>query len=286
MDAVDQIASSLLRLGDRAVVESPCFPPLLDLLDALGVQAIGAETDDAGMLPSALATALKERPAVVFVQPRALNPTGASWSGARVAALAAVLAQTPHVYAVEDDSAGDVASSPLHSLGSHLPPQTVHVRSFSKSHGPDLRLAAVGGPAAVLDPVLERRLLGQGWTSRLLQSLLLGLLTGPSSRAAVRQARDEYARRRHRVVAALNASGIAMPPGDGLNIWLPVADEQAALISLASAGIAVAAGAAFAPGPGGPPHLRVTVGLLADDHEAVAAHLAAAARSPALTAPR
>jgi DNA-binding transcriptional MocR family regulator len=285
MDALDQIATALLRLGDRAVVENPCFPPLLDLLEAIGVRAVGVGTDAEGMLPDRLAAALADRPAVVFLQPRALNPTGASWSGSRAAALAAVLAQAPGVYAVEDDSAGDVASSPLHSVGTHLPLRTVHVHSFSKSHGPDLRLAAVGGPAAVLDPILERRLLGQGWTSRLLQHLLLVLLTDPASVAAVRHARDEYARRRRLVIGGLHAAGLDLPPGDGLNLWLPVADEQAALITLASEGIAAAAGAAFAAGAGRP-HLRITTGLITDDHEAVAARLAAAARSPALTITR
>ena len=285
MDALDQIAASLLRLGDRVVVENPCFPPLLDLLDALGAQVIGAETDACGMLPAALAAALASRPTAVFLQPRALNPTGASWSLARVRALAPVLAETPRVYVVEDDSAGDVASSPLFSLGSLLPRQTVHVRSFSKSHGPDLRLAAVGGPAAVLDPLLERRLLGQGWTSRLLQSLLLALLRDPSSVAAVEHARTEYARRRRLVVGHLNAAGLAVPPGDGLNIWLPVADEQSALITLASSGIAAAAGTSFTV-TAGSPHLRVTVGLISQDHEAVAARLAEAARSPTVSVPR
>ncbi|GIE97229.1 GntR family transcriptional regulator [Paractinoplanes rishiriensis] len=285
MDALDQIASSLLRLGDRAVVENPCFPPLLDLLDALGVTAVAADTDDEGMLPASLANALAERPAAVFLQPRALNPTGASWSGSRARSLAAVLEHTPQVYAVEDDSAGDVASSPLHSLGSHLPRQTVHVRSFSKSHGPDLRLAAVGGPATVLDPILERRLLGQGWTSRLLQHLLLALLTDPVSIAAVRHARAEYTRRRQLVVTTLGAAGVLLPPGDGLNIWLPVADEQSALITLASSGIAAAAGASFTPGRGAP-HLRVTVGLITDAHTAVALRLAEAAQAPALSVPR
>ncbi|GIM93735.1 GntR family transcriptional regulator [Paractinoplanes toevensis] len=285
MDAIDQIASALLRLGDRAIVENPCFPPLLDLLEALGVEPVGVDTDDEGMLPSRLSAALSTRPTAVFLQPRALNPTGASWSGERAARLAEVLARNPQLYAVEDDSNADVSSRPLFSLGAHLPRQTIHVRSFSKSHGPDLRLAAVGGPSSVLDPVLERRLLGQGWTSRLLQHLLLELLTDGPSVAAVGRAREEYARRRALVVEGLRAAGIDLPAGDGLNLWLPVADEQSALITLASAGIAAAAGSAFLPA-GGPPHLRITAGLIAADHAAIAAQLAAAARSPTLSVPR
>ncbi|WP_430786143.1 aminotransferase class I/II-fold pyridoxal phosphate-dependent enzyme [Actinoplanes sp. G11-F43] len=286
MDAVDHVASALLRLGDLALVETPCFPPLLDLLDTLGVRVAGVATDEAGMLPGRLATALARRPTAVFLQPRALNPTGASWSPSRSAALAAVLAQDPSLYVVEDDSAGDLSSGPLLSIGTHLPRQTVHVRSFSKSHGPDLRLAAVSGPATLLDPILERRLLGQGWTSRLLQHLLLTLLTDPSSIAAVSAARDEYARRRRLVTTTLAASGVVLPPGEGLNIWLPVADEQAALLSLASSGIGAAAGTAFTVGPAMPPHLRVTTGLITEDHTAVAERLSRAARAATPSIPR
>ncbi|MEV8515180.1 aminotransferase class I/II-fold pyridoxal phosphate-dependent enzyme [Dactylosporangium sp. NPDC051484] len=281
MDAIDQIASALLRMGDRVVVERPSFPPLLDLLEAIGTRPVGVDTDAQGILPDRLAAALMERPVAVFLQPRALNPTGASWSKKRAAELALVLARHPAVCVIEDDSAGDISMAPLYSIGASLPMQTVHVSSFSKSHGPDLRLAAVGGPAAVLDPVLERRLLGQGWTSRLLQQLMARLLTEPSSVAAVRNAREEYARRRRCMVKALSRAGFELPVGDGLNLWLPVADEQAALLSLAGDGISAAAGAAFTVGPM-PPHLRVTVGLVAEDHDLVASRLARAATAPAL----
>jgi DNA-binding transcriptional MocR family regulator len=78
MDAIDHVASALLCLGDRAVVENPCFPPLLDLLEALGVRVIGAGTDEEGMLPAALSAGLAQRPVAVFLQPRALNQTP-SW---------------------------------------------------------------------------------------------------------------------------------------------------------------------------------------------------------------
>lgn len=279
MDAIDHVASALLRLGDRAVVENPCFPPLLDLLDALGVEALPVTLDAEGPVPASLAAALAQRPAAVFLQPRAHNPTGASWTPTRAAELAALLADGPAI--IEDDSAGDIASTPLISLGSWLPDQTVHIGSFSKSHGPDLRLAAASGPAAMLDPILERRLLGQGWTSRLLQHLLLHLLTEPASVAAVAAAQEEYARRRRLIGEGLRREGIEVNGADGLNLWLPVRDEQAALISLASEGISAAAGTAFAAGPL-PPHLRITVGLVTAEHAEVAQRLARAAGAGSL----
>lgn len=286
MDALDHVASSLLRFGDRAVVESPGFPPLLDLLDALGVQAVPVGLDASGPVPEQLAAALRQRPVAVFLQPRAQNPTGASWTAARAGQLAAVLTAAPSTVVIEDDSAGDIATTPVRSLGTLLPDRTVHVRSFSKSHGPDLRLAAIGGPAALIDPVLERRLLGQGWTSRLLQHLLLDLLTDPASVEAVTTARREYARRRRLVGEALRRDGIDVAAADGINLWLPVADEQAALLSLASEGVGAAAGAAFATAALPTPHLRVTVGLIDTAHADVAARLARAANSGAWTAPR
>lgn len=304
MDALDHVASALLRLGDRAVVESPGFPPLLDLLDALGVEVIGLGLDDSGPVPELLAAALALRPAAVFLQPRAQNPTGASWTLARARELAGLLATAPSTVVIEDDSAGDIASTTLFSLGAWLPQRTVHIGSFSKSHGPDLRLAAVGAPAAILDPILERRLLGQGWTSRLLQHLLLDLLNDPLSVAAVAKARKEYARRRRLVTEVLRRDGVDVNGADGINLWLPVADEQAALISLASEGVGAARGAAFLaePAPGraptrrmsladetaghAPQHLRVTVGLVSRGHADVAERLSRATRAGSWPAPR
>jgi DNA-binding transcriptional MocR family regulator len=295
MDAMDLVACSILKFGDRAVVESPGFPPLLDLLDALGVEVIGVGLDADGAVPEQLAAAIGTRPAAVFLQPRAHNPTGASWTADRAGELADVLSRAPAPAAgapglvvVEDDSAGDIAISPSFSLGTWLPEQTVHIRSFSKSHGPDLRLAAVGGPAAILDPILERRLLGQGWTSRLLQHLLLDLLTDGVSVGQVARARREYARRRRLVCEALRRHGVDLNGADGINLWLPMLDEQAALISLASQGIGAAGGAGFVVDPASDrvPHVRVTVGLIARRHREVAEALARAARADAWTPAR
>ena len=108
MDALDLVSRSMLRFGDRVVVEHPCFPPLLDLLESIGVEVLGVPVDDTGLRPEPLTTALGglgSHISAVFLQPRAQNPTGASMTGQRAQDLAPILAQAG-MPVVEDDSAG------------------------------------------------------------------------------------------------------------------------------------------------------------------------------------
>ena len=277
MDAMQQIVSQLLRFGDRVVVEHPAFPPLLDLLESMGISFTGVGVDGSGMLAAELTAAMTGDVKVVFLQPRAQNPTGVSYSAERIAELAAVLGGTD-VIVVEDDSAGAISSRPAVSVGSHLPGQTLHIRSFSKSHGPDLRLAAMSGPVELMDRISERRRLGQGWTSRLLQSVLLDLLTDPASVAQVADARTTYFERRANLVSALAGHGVEVSARDGINLWLPVKDETAALLRLAASRIGAAAGRPFASRAEGGAYLRVTCGLVVSQHEEIAAELSAATR--------
>ena len=285
MDALDQLVASLLRYGDRVAVESPCFPPLLGLLDVAGAHVVGVDVDQSGPVPASLRTAVDAGVRLFFCQPRAQNPTGASMTPDRAEELAEQL-RGRDVVVIENDSAGAVATAEPITLAGALPGQVVHVRGFSKSHGPDLRLAVVGGPASLVDPIIERRYLGQAWTSRLLQQILLDLLTDQAGIAAVQRARDEYALRRRLVVDALRRRGVDLPTGDGLNLWLPVTDESAALVRLASRGIGAGAGSPCAVGRGLGPHLRVTVGLVADGHDSLAGELALAADVGSWAGPR
>ncbi|MEV8504676.1 aminotransferase class I/II-fold pyridoxal phosphate-dependent enzyme [Actinoplanes sp. NPDC051475] len=282
LDALDRVTATLVRFGDHVLVENPAFPPVLDLLDTVGATVVGVPMDEHGMRPEALGAALKAYdPVAVFLQPRAHNPTGAGLTARRVAELAAELAAYPQVTIVEDDHAGDIATAPPVSLGTRLAHRTVHVAGFSKSHGPDLRLAALGGPAAVITAVADRRLLGPGWSSRVLQAVLLDLLTSPEAEARVAAARDVYARRRATMLAELAARDVTATAGDGINLWMTVEDQQMAMLALAAHGIAVAPGAPFAVTPLGADHVRITVGLIRDGHAELADLFAAAARAGA-----
>jgi DNA-binding transcriptional MocR family regulator len=286
LDALDRISALLVGFGDRVVVENPAFPPLLDLLDDLGAELLPVELDDEGIVPASLAAAMASAPVALFVQPRAQNPSGVSMSEARARVLAPLLADHGTVV-VEDDHAGDIASAPLVSFGTWLPERTVHVSGFSKSHGPDLRLAAVGGAAWVVDGIISRRRLGPGWSSRLLQRVLATMLCDDDTIAAVARARDIYAERRHAVVHALDERGVHTTGSDGINLWTSVANEQRALVTLASKGVGASPGTAFEVDALQNDHLRLTVGLVRDGVSELADTIAAAAlgRRPPL-APR
>ncbi len=281
LDALDRVAAEVVRLGDRVVVEHPTFPPLLDLLDQLGAEVLGVDVDADGMLPDGLEAALGASPVAVFLQPRAHNPTGATLSVERAARLAAVLAAAPGPapVVVEDDHAGDIASAQCVSLGAWSPDTTVHIRSYSKSHGPDLRLAAVGGAGEVITAVANRRLLGPGWSSRILQSVLLEMLDDPATGNAVAHAREEYRRRRSALIGVLHERGVAVSGHDGINLWVEVRDERSALVDLAARGIGAAPGEPFMVRPD-LAHLRVTVSPVRDHLGDLAHQLADAATGP------
>ncbi|MFI7585830.1 aminotransferase class I/II-fold pyridoxal phosphate-dependent enzyme [Spongisporangium articulatum] len=291
LDGLERVLRLTVRLGDHVLVEHPAFPPLLDLLDGLGAVVVPVELDARGPRPSSLTERLAQlrpaRPVAMVLQPRAHNPTGASLTPARAGALARILRRDGgDVLVVEDDHSGAIAAAPDVSLGRWLPERTVHVRSFSKSHGPDLRLAALGGPRDVVTAVERQRRLGPGWTSRMLQEVLLDLLTETVAVEAVRNAGRVYARRRSGLAQALLEHGVRVAPGDGLAMWLPVADERRAVVTLAGAGVGVTPGAPFHACPDGGclevgGRVRLTIGTLPDDAAQVGelARLVAAAAS-------
>jgi DNA-binding transcriptional MocR family regulator len=282
MDGLDLLARSTLGFGDRVVVEDPGFPPLLDLLESLGVEVVGVPVDDEGLELDGLRTALARGIRAVFIQPRAQNPTGVTMSRHRAKAIAE-LANSSGFLVVEDDSAYGISSSPLVSLGRWAPDRTVHLRSFSKAYGPDLRLAAMSAPAEVHRSVTLRRQLGQGWSSRLLQQVLVSLLTSAESRRHVAEASRRYAARRAAFVARLRDAGVEVGGAEGLNAWVPVADETAAVVRLARQGIGVAAGAPFRVGDRTDPvggHVRVTIAAVDHDRMPELTDLVAAAAQP------
>jgi DNA-binding transcriptional MocR family regulator len=275
MDAIDRLITATVTVGDRVGISDPGFPPLFDMLDLAGAETIGLPLDDEGLDPEAVRDAIDGSMRVLIVQPRAHNPTGISMSRRRRDTIASLL-EGRDVLIIEDDHSGDVSGATLHSLGELIPSQVVHIRSFSKSHGPDFRLAAAGGAASPISLVESRRMLGPSWTSRLLQKVLFEMLRSEETEASVATAAMIYARRRSQVVDGLGERGVTVGGSHGLNVWIPVKEEANAVPMLAAHGIGVARGKPFLLGQQDKEFIRVTTSALDDEREEILDRLAEA----------
>ncbi len=269
-DGLSLCIDAFVRPGDIVITETPTYPPLLELIRRAGAIALGIAVDSSGMLPSRLEAALTRLSAhtgmlshhpvrLIVLQPRAQNPTGASMDENRARALAGVIGAANDVpgtkgagiVVIEDDHSGDISSSFPVSLGEFLPDDVIHIRSFSKSYGPDLRLAALSGPRRLVDAVIDRRRPGAGWVSRFLQEILHDMLSDDRIYATITTARRIYARRRRTMCRLLDDREIRIPPGDGFNIWVPIHDPTT-VRRLGEREIRVADGLLFLPDVEGP----------------------------------
>ncbi|TIH31510.1 PLP-dependent aminotransferase family protein, partial [Subtercola vilae] len=213
LDALSRSLDAVVRYGDRVIVEDPSFPPFFDLLEQFGAERVAVPIDRHGMRPDRFAAALRTNPAAIILQTRAHNPTGASMTAERARELVRELKAHSHLtdpVIIEDDHSGEISSVPAVSLGTWLPHRTLHIRSFAKSHGPDLRIGALAGPTELIDRIVARRMLGPGWTSRMLQTILYELLSAPASVAEVAAARATYRERQRALAEALGRRGVDM----------------------------------------------------------------------------
>lgn len=267
-DALMLLCQALVVTGDTVAVEDPTAPRLLDILDAVGADVIPVRCDDRGPRPDSLGAALARKPVLFIYQPHGHSPCGHSVDAERSAELAAEL-RTSETLVIEDDGLADLASGPVHSLGTTFPDRVVLVRSYSKSHGPDLRLAVIGGAAPIIERARVYRTFGSGWTSRILQNCLAYLLTDADTGALVGRAGQTYRARRQALADALTRRSVRTAGTQGLCLWVPVEDERSALVTLAAHGMATVPGGRHFVGPHSP-YVRVATSRLTGDVEEVA----------------
>jgi DNA-binding transcriptional MocR family regulator len=242
LDGIERLLQANLRMGDRVAVEDPGYPPVLDLVAAVGLCAQPLAIDESGPLPSEFSRILKMGVSAAIITPRAQNPTGAALDPERVREIRGLLKHYPHLMLIEDDHAGPVAGAPALTLCDASRLRWAVVRSLSKSLGPDLRLALVTGDEMSIARLEGRQRLGAGWVSHLLQQLAVAFLTDPNTRRAVNKAEQSYAHRRHALLDALAEKEIEAQGRSGFNIWIPVPEEFAVVQSMLAAGWAVSAG--------------------------------------------
>lgn len=269
VDGVERALGAWLGPGDRVAVEDPGWFAMVDLIRAMGLVPVPVLVDEEGMTVAGLEAVLENVKAVVMV-PRAQNPTGAAVTGERARLLSELLTDHPEVLTIEDDHIGPVAAPSLHPVGPGRE-RWVLIRSFSKALGPDLRVAILTGDAVTVERVMLRQMVGPGWVSHILQRAVAAMLDSGEVAACLETAARTHEERRRLVVDALMEAGLEPWAGSGVNVWIPVPDEDMAVQSALRRGYAVRAGRRFRHRAG--PGVRVTTSQL---EEGMASELARA----------
>jgi DNA-binding transcriptional MocR family regulator len=281
LDAIERALQTELRVGDRVVVEDPSWPRIGDLVHALGLVVEPVAVDERGLVPELLDAALRRGARAVIATPRGQNPTGAAVDAERGRALHAVVASHPDVLMIEDDYVASVAGAPYVPLH-RTDGRWVVVRSLSKVLGPDLRIAVVAGDELTISRIEGRQRLGPGWVSQILQQVAALLLRDEATVELLGRAQQTYAERRRALVSALAAREIGAAGDSGLGVWVPLADEAAAVRELLDQGWAVSPGERyrFRSATG----IRITTAdLEPDEAERLAEAIAALTGAPAAT---
>jgi GntR family transcriptional regulator/MocR family aminotransferase len=212
-------------------VEEPGYPTIFDSFERLGHQLVGIEVDANGAIPGSLENALAFGVQAVLLTPRAHNPTSASWSPERMSALSDLIAAQPEVVAIEDDHFAGITTTRPGSFFSdeRIGDRVIYIRSFSKSIGPDFRMAIATARSRLRALLMEEKSFADGWSSRLTQATMAEVFADPHLELALQTTARAYEDRRKAVAAALSskAGGLArVAPGmDGVSVWVALSPE-------------------------------------------------------------
>lgn len=283
MLALQAVQSRRPQRRCMVAVEEPGYPTIMDAFEKAGAALCGVAVDGHGAVPASLEAALRSGADMLLLTPRAHNPTGASWTPERLRDLADVLASAPDVVVVEDDQFGGIASSRAGSLlqDLRLESRVIYIRSFSKSLGPDLRVAVGAARQPLRSVLLESKSLADGWTSHLLQRTVAAMLADPATDSALAVAVGSYRERREAAARALleaaSWQGVDAWAGqDGVNVWVRLAQgtDCSHVAELAAArGVLVAPGEPFFVKPGQTGQLRFNAGSVSVEQAAAAGKL-------------
>lgn len=263
--SLPRVFQAIAHRGSVIGIADPEFPLYPIILKQSGMVPAPIPFGEDGYEPAAVDRVLRAGAKVLLIQSRVHNPTGRAVATENLRRIAELLAHHDAM-AVEVDHEGALVPQGSARLASFAPDRVIVMISFAKDLHPDIRVACIAGPTAVMERLSVWRA-GGDWVSAANRAMLEVCLTDPRIKAGIGVARREYDRRRRVFVSAFATRGLHIRSNAGLHAWIPVASEQETLVALAARGISVAAGAAFTSTPHSPPHIHVSLGCLGRDTE-------------------
>lgn len=245
--AIDLIARTILRGGDKVWFEEPGYIFAREALKAAGASIVPVGVDAEGVrVGDGIAAAPKARLAVTT--PAHHSPLCVTLSLQRRLQLLQ-WAEAHQAYIVEDDYDGEFhyGGRPLPALKSlDRDDRVIYAGSFSKTLLPDLRLGYVVSPMAILGKLSEAAMVRSAAPGGLMQSVIAEFMQEGQFVRHLHRMRRLYAQRREALAAALRETfdgRFAVDSQQGgmqMLLQLPAAADDVYLAKLAAdAGLAV-----------------------------------------------
>ncbi|MCC6494674.1 MAG: PLP-dependent aminotransferase family protein [Propionibacteriaceae bacterium] len=257
------VSECLVSAGDTVLVENPTYRGALDVFSRLGAHVVGIRTDNDGIDPSDLTTAIhRHRPRLLYVMPTAHNATGVTWTQDRRRDVASI-ATRASLLVIEDASTADLQlGQSAGPMGLLLPDeQSVLIGSATKLFWAGLRVGWLRGPEQIVDAVLRARM-----TTNLAGSL-------PSQVLAARCLEHRHEARSIRRVELRQAQAETVDllahylpqwrphPADGSSLWVDTGEDATNLSArLRRRGVILNPGPTFSPSEEFASYVRLPLG--------------------------
>ncbi len=157
LELVEFLCTAMIKSGDVVFTESPSYDRAITLFRRHGANVIGVPLEADGPNIAALEQLLTlHKPKLFYIIPDFQNPSGATCSGAKRRAIAAI-AEKQGLLLLEDAPYRMLRyrGTPEPTLFSLVPQHTLHMSSFTKLIAPGVRLGFMLGDAARLAPIAK-----------------------------------------------------------------------------------------------------------------------------------
>lgn len=145
---ITAILSIIAKPGDTMLCEAITYPGLRNIAGRMGINLIGLEMDEHGILPEQLSRAIAEhKPKALYLNPTLQNPTTITMPTERRLEVSAILNQTG-LTLIEDDAYGFIPAKAPAPLAVSAPELTWHIGGLAKCIGAGLRLAYTVAPSS------------------------------------------------------------------------------------------------------------------------------------------
>lgn len=270
--AIHLLATTLLRRGDRALMETPTYPHAAEALRSAGARLVAVPvTVDAGWdLDRAAQAFTRAAPTVAYVMPVFQNPTGRSMSVTEAEAIASCAARSGTTLLIDETTAELALDEDLGTAGvlsGPVLPGAVRIGSLGKTVWGGLRIGWIRADAHLIRRLVAARAPRDLGTPEFEQAVAARLMARMPEilvqRAELlREGRDTLY---EQLTAVLPEWRVPRPAG-GVSLWVELDAPLSSGLVLAARtqGLHLSAGPRFAVDGGHERHVRVPFTAPAD----------------------